>query len=123
LKKILTESRIFQIFLLIILWMIGQELSYFTNHFIPANIIALFLLIGLFLINKKTLNFFQLGAKWLLAEMLLFFVPATVAFFDHPEFLSLTGIKIFAIILVNTALVMICSAFVVDYLHSKRGKL
>lgn len=103
--------------------MIGQELSHLTNRLIPGNIIALFLLIGLFFINKKIVNFFQLGAKWLLAEMLLFFVPATVAFFDHPEFLSSAGIKIFVIIIANTALVMVCSAFIVDYLHSKKSKL
>jgi len=54
------------------------------------------------------------GANWLLAEMLLFFVPAVLALLDHGELIGLLGLKIFAIILLSTTAVMCVTALTVD---------
>jgi holin-like protein len=54
------------------------------------------------------------GADWLLAEMLLFFVPAVLALLDHREFLGLLGLKILAIIVLSTTMVMGVTALTVD---------
>ena len=53
-------------------------------------------------------------AEWLLADMLLFFVPAALAVLNHPEFLGLTGLKILFVILASTVAVMVTTALVVD---------
>lgn len=66
------------------------------------------------------------GADWFLADMLLFFVPAVLAVLDHREFLGLLGLKILAIILVSTALVMTATAMTVDLMlrwREKHGRL
>ena len=54
------------------------------------------------------------GAQWLLAGLLLFFVPAVLAVLDHREFLGLMGLKILCVIVLSTALVMLVTASVVD---------
>ena len=55
------------------------------------------------------------GAGWLLAEMLLFFVPAVVALLAHPEFLGLTGLKVLLVILGSTVMVMLATALTVEW--------
>ena len=55
------------------------------------------------------------GAQWLLADMLLFFVPAVLAILDHQEFLGIVGLKILDVILGGTAAVMCATALAVDF--------
>jgi holin-like protein len=54
------------------------------------------------------------GANWLLAEMLLFFVPAVLALLDHSELLGLMGLKILTVIILSTVAVMSVTALTVD---------
>ena len=61
------------------------------------------------------------GAEWLLADMLLFFVPAVLAVLNYPEFLGLTGLKILFVILASTIAVMVTTAFVVDRAYRWRA--
>jgi holin-like protein len=46
--------------------------------------------------------------------MLLFFVPAVLALLDHNELLGLMGLKILAVIIVSTIMVMSVTALTVD---------
>ena len=55
------------------------------------------------------------GSSFLLADMLLFFVPAVLAVLDHSEFLGLVGVKILAVILIGTVTVMSATALAVDF--------
>lgn len=62
------------------------------------------------------------GARWLLAEMLLFFIPATLAVMDHREFMGALGLKLLAVITLGTLLVMGATALTVDLCHRLRGR-
>jgi holin-like protein len=57
------------------------------------------------------------GASLLFAEMLLFFIPATLAVLDHREFLTVLGLKLIAVIVLGTVSVMCGTAFTIDLLH------
>lgn len=63
------------------------------------------------------------SAGWLLAEMLLFFVPAVMAVLDHSEFMGLLGLKIAAVIVAGTVMVMGGTALAVDLCYRWRLRL
>ena len=46
------------------------------------------------------------AARWLLAEMLLFFVPAVVAVVNYAQLLMVDGWRIFAVIALSTLMVL-----------------
>ena len=45
---------------------------------LPANLVGMLMLLALIICRVIPLNWVRAGARWLLAEMLLFFVPAVV---------------------------------------------
>lgn len=57
------------------------------------------------------------GARWLLAEMLLFFVPAVVAVVNYAHLLLVDGWRIFSVIAISTLMVLGATAWVVDKVY------
>jgi holin-like protein len=113
-KRTFHKSRILQIALITVLWFIAQEISLLTRMPIPGGVIGLVLVLALL--------YLALGAEWFLAEMLLFFIPAVPAVLNHQEFFGWTGLKILAIIIVGTMIVIIGTAIVVDFSFYKLEK-
>ncbi|MGL5589200.1 MAG: CidA/LrgA family protein, partial [Aeromonas veronii] len=68
-------------------------------------------------------EWFSAGARWLLAEMLLFFVPAVVAVVNYQELLLQEGWRIMVVLLVSTTLVLGTTALVVDRVYRLELKL
>jgi holin-like protein len=64
-----------------------------------------------------------LAAIWLLAEMLLFFVPAVVAVVNYQDLLLQEGWRIMVVLLVSTTLVLGTTALVVDRVYRLELKL
>jgi holin-like protein len=65
------------------------------------------------------------GAAWLLAEMLLFFVPAVLALLDHRDLLGFLGLKILAAVLLGTLAVMVVTGLTVEAcfrFEARRGR-
>lgn len=60
---------------------------------------------------------------WLLAEMLLFFVPAVVAVVNYQELLLQEGWRIMVVLIVSTVLVLGTTALVVDRVYRLELKL
>ena len=50
---------------------------------LPANLVGMVLMLTLILCRALPLSWVRAGARWLLAEMLLFFVPAVVAVVNY----------------------------------------
>ena len=63
------------------------------------------------------LNWVRAGARWLLAEMLLFFVPAVVAVVNYAQLLMVDGWRIFLVIGLSTTMVLGATAWVVDKVY------
>ena len=110
----LRESRIAQVALLAAVWLVGNLISRSLGLPFPGAIVGLGLMLALLLTGWVKPHAVRRGAKFLIGEMLLFFVPAVLAVLDHADWLSVTGLKLFAAVLIGTVLVMLGTAFAVD---------
>ncbi|QLR41443.1 CidA/LrgA family protein [Enterobacter sp. RHBSTW-00994] len=84
---------------------------------LPANLVGMVLMLTLILFRVIPLNWVRAGARWLLAEMLLFFVPAVVAVVNYAQLLMVDGWRIFAVIALSTLMVLGATAWVVDKVY------
>ncbi|WP_437887311.1 CidA/LrgA family protein [Phytobacter sp. V91] len=84
---------------------------------LPANLVGMIILLMLIVCRVIPLNWVRAGARWLLAEMLLFFVPAVVAVVNYAQLLMVDGWRIFTVIALSTLLVLGATAWVVDKVY------
>jgi len=113
-QRSLDLSRPLQILLLVAFWLAGDLFVRGTGLPLPGGIVGMFLVLGLLASRWISPVIMRRGAQWFLAEMLLFFVPAVLAVLDHREFLGWIGLKILAVILLGTVIVMGVTALTVD---------
>ena len=106
-----------QVVLLSAIWL---SMDVARQHFgwsMPAGLIGFALLaVGLFSGLVKA-QWFKAGTNWLLAEMLLFFVPAVLVVTEYPELIAHQGLRILAVIVASTACVMVVTAWAVDRVY------
>ncbi|WP_085314756.1 CidA/LrgA family protein [Derxia lacustris] len=121
-RALLRHSRLLQIGLLMSVWWLAESLRHWLGLPVPGSVLGLGAMLVLLLTRLVRVESFRQGARWLLGEMLLFFVPAAMALLDHPEFLSVTGLKLLAVVAVGTLLVMGTTALSVEacYLWTRR---
>ncbi|WP_112664300.1 CidA/LrgA family protein [Microvirga flavescens] len=110
----LHHSRVLQIAVIIGFWALGEGLVRRFDLPVPGGIIGMVLVLALLASGVISPLSMRRGAYWLLAEMLLFFVPAVMAVLDHHEFVGLLGLKLLAVIVIGTGLVMGGTALTVD---------
>lgn len=113
----------FQIVLLAAIWLLA-DIAVRTLHLpLPANLTGMLLLLACILLGVVKAEWFSAGARWLLAEMLLFFVPAVVAVVNYQDLLLEEGWRIMVVLLVSTTLVLGTTALVVDRVYRLELKL
>lgn len=95
-------------------WLGASVLSRLFLPAVPAGVLGMFLVLAALWSGWLPLDWCRDGARWLLAEMLLFFIPAVVAIVRFPELVESAGLRIFLVIVVSTALVMAVTSLVVD---------
>lgn len=100
--------------ILLALCLLGGQLAAWFHWPIPGGVIGLGLLLLAFACNLIKPASLQLGAGWLMAEMLLFFIPALMSLLDYGSLLRQEGLRIGLVIGVSTLLVMLVTAFTVD---------
>ncbi|WP_144640655.1 CidA/LrgA family protein [Bordetella genomosp. 13] len=110
----LRRSRLLQIALIVLFSVAGQQLAAWSGLPVPGGVVGLLLVLALLASGRLRLRSVRRGARWLLAEMLLFFVPAVMSVLDHREFLGLLGLKLLAVIALGTLLVMAGTAITID---------
>ena len=113
-RRMMHVSAVMQIALLILIWQGGEAVVRVFNLPVPGAVIGMLFLLALLATGQLKVASLRSGAKWLLAEMLLFFIPAVLAILDHKEFLGLLGLKVLAVILVGATTVMVVTALAVD---------
>lgn len=94
--------------------------DWLVNQFqlpLPANLTGMLILLLLVMLKVVNVEWFRRGASWLLAEMLLFFVPAVVAVVNYQDLMRQEGIKIAVVLVASTILVIASTAWVVDKMH------
>jgi holin-like protein len=113
-RRLVRRSRLAQLALVAAFWLAGEMLVRLTGLPVPGSIIGMALALLALSARGLHVGSMKRGANWLLAEMLLFFVPAVLALLDHSELLGLMGLKILAVIIVSTMTVMCVTALTVD---------
>ncbi|HDZ3739270.1 TPA: CidA/LrgA family protein [Vibrio cholerae] len=106
-----------QVAALSLIWFFSDWL---VNQFhlpLPANLTGMLILLLLVMLKVVNVEWFRRGASWLLAEMLLFFVPAVVAVVNYQDLMRQEGIKIAVVLVASTILVIASTAWVVDKMH------
>jgi holin-like protein len=113
-RRLLRRSPLAQLALVAAFWLAGETAVRLTGLPLPGSIIGMALALLALSVRGLHIGSMKRGANWLLAEMLLFFVPAVLALLDHNELLGLMGLKILAVIIVSTIMVMSVTALTVD---------
>ncbi len=121
-RRLFRKSRLLQIGLVLAFWLAGTVFVRATGLPLPGGIAGMMLMLAALSMHKLSIKSLKRGADWLLADMLLFFVPAVLAGLDHPEFFSLLGVKLLAIILLSTLTVMGATALTVDVCYRWRAR-
>ncbi|QXH52361.1 CidA/LrgA family protein [Pseudomonas fakonensis] len=112
LKK--TLRLLLELAVLFALFLIGGQLATWLGWPIPGGVMGLALLLILFASGLLKPAALQLGAGWLMAEMLLFFIPALMSLLDYGSLLRSEGWRILLVIAVSTLLVMLVTAITVE---------
>ena len=81
---------------------------------VPGSVAGLAVLVLLLRTGWLPLAWVSEGAGWLLAEMLLFFIPAVVAVVQYPAVILREGWQLLMVILLGTVGVMVGTALVVE---------
>jgi holin-like protein len=115
-------SRLLQILALTGLWGIGQTVVAVTALPVPGSVVALAMLLGLLRTGAVPAWLLKRGADWLLAEMLLFFIPAVMVLPRYVPLLEHDGARLLGIMAVGSMLVMVGSALAVDLVWRLAGR-
>lgn len=106
-----------QLVLYIGLYLACDHLVNWLHLPLPANIVGMLLMLVLIVTRILPLGWVKAGSRWLLAEMLLFFIPAVVAVVNYGDLLRVDGWRICVVIAVSTLLVLASTALVVDRIY------
>ncbi|HEY4436234.1 CidA/LrgA family protein [Lelliottia wanjuensis] len=106
-----------QVLLYAALFVFAEYLVAWLHLPLPANLVGMVLMLALILCRVIPLSWIRAGSRWLLAEMLLFFVPAVVAVVNYAQLLMVDGWRIFAVIALSTLMVLGATAWVVDKVY------
>lgn len=105
-RRLVHRSGVLQVMLLVALWGTGEKIVRVTGLPVPGGVVGMALLLVLLGRRQLGLGSVLRGAQWMLADMLLFFVPAVVALVNHREWLGLLGFKLLVVIVLGTTGVM-----------------
>ena len=108
---------VLQVGVLSAIWLAMDALRGHFGWGIPASLLGLALLAAGLFTGVVKARWLQGGTNWLLAEMLLFFVPAMLVVTEYPELIRHQGLRILAVVVASTACVMAVTALAVDRVY------
>ncbi|NCO45353.1 CidA/LrgA family protein [Vibrio sp. V03_P4A6T147] len=106
-----------QIVALSMIWFLADFLVSTFHIPLPANLTGMLLLLTLVIMRVVKVDWLRKGATWLLAEMLLFFVPAVIAVVNYQELMQQQGLRIMAVLVISTIMVIAITAWTVDKMY------
>ncbi|GGP11134.1 CidA/LrgA family protein [Oceanobacillus neutriphilus] len=111
---------ILQIGFLHVFLFLGIALKHFIPLPIPSSMIGLFLLFVALCCHVIKLEWVEQGAKWLMAELLLFFIPSAVGIVNYQQIFSMQGLGIIFLILISTMIVMGVTALTAEKVSARK---
>lgn len=104
-----------ELVVLLAIYLFGCQLAVWLAWPIPGGVVGLGLLLATFASGWVKPAALQLGAGVLMAEMLLFFIPALMSLLDYGGLLRNDGWRILLVIAFSTLAVMLVTAFTVEW--------
>ena len=99
---------------LLAIYLLGCQMAVWFAWPIPGGVIGMVLLLLAFALGVVKPAALQMGAGLLMAEMLLFFIPALMSLLDYGALLRNDGWRILLVIAASTLMVMLVTAFTVE---------
>lgn len=87
---------------------------------VPGSIIGIAVVFILLQTKVIKLEWVEIGANWLLAELLLFFIPSAVGIMNYIPMLEHDGVRIVAIVILSTILVMVSSGLLAGMMAKRK---
>ncbi|QOS81609.1 CidA/LrgA family holin-like protein [Paenibacillus sp. JNUCC31] len=89
---------------------------------VPGSILGMAVLFILLQTRVVKLRWIEIGAAWLLGELLLFFIPSAVGIMNYMPMLEHDGLQILFIVLLSTFLVMACTGLVATRIAKRKER-
>lgn len=89
-----------------------NKISLLLHLPIPGSILGIIVLFTLLKTKMIKLAWVEQGANWLLAELLLFFIPSAVGVMKYIPMLETDGVRILIVVISSTLVVMISSGLI-----------
>lgn len=99
-----------------------DKLAEWLHLGIPGSILGIAVVFVLLETKIIRLEWIELGANWLLAELLLFFIPAAVGIMKYFPMLETEGLQILAVVLFSTVIVMVSSGLTAGFISSRKER-
>jgi holin-like protein len=99
-----------------------NALTSFLHIPLPGSIIGMILLFLLLESGVIRLNWVEAGASWLLAELLLFFIPSAIGVMKYSKLLEADGLQVLAVVLVGTFTVMASSGLLTGAIYKVKER-
>ncbi|MCC9088121.1 CidA/LrgA family holin-like protein [Bacillus pumilus] len=97
-------------------------LAAFLHLRIPGTILGILVIFLLLHFNIIKLKWIELGAVWLLGELLLFFIPSAVGVIDYGKLLSQSGTSIVLVVLLSTFVVMLSTGMMTQMIAKRKER-
>ncbi|HEX7645452.1 MAG TPA: CidA/LrgA family protein [Burkholderiaceae bacterium] len=107
-------SQATQIALFVALWLLADRLTRALHSGVPAGVLALFLVLGLLLARVVSQRHIEAGARRLLAELPLFFIPPLLSITESGAVFAQYGWSLIAALAIGSVTVMACTGLIVD---------
>jgi holin-like protein len=111
---------IIQVCVLYVFLFLGAALKQMIPLPIPASMFGLFLLFLALYCKVIKLEWVEQGAKWLMAELLLFFIPSAVGIVNYRQIISMQGLEIVVLIVISTMIVMGMTALTAEKISTRK---
>nr|WGE04826.1 CidA/LrgA family holin-like protein [Bacillus subtilis] len=87
-----------------------------------SSIIGIVILFTLLHFNIIKLEWIELGATWLLGELLLFFIPSAVGVIEYGDIMSKFGVSILLVVIISTFVVMVSTGTLTQLIAKRKEK-
>jgi holin-like protein len=110
------------VFFIVFSWGMNR-LTEICHWNIPGSILGIVVLFALLQLKIIKLKWIDLGAKWLIAEMLLFFIPPTVGIVQYKALIVDSGARILLVVAGSIFIVMTATGLIAERLakHKEAG--
>jgi len=96
------------------IWLIADFVARTFHLPVPGGVVGLLMLLALLFCGGIAPRWVKAGADWLLTDMLLFFIPATVAAVQYGGLFREDGWRLALVVVIGTLMVMVAVAFAVE---------